>query len=63
MVLMDTAVTMASFGEAMSSSFTTMISDLMSFSATLVPIVLPLLGVSVIVAYGIKTFKKITAKA
>lgn len=66
MVALDgaaSAVTMSSFGETMQSAFSTMISDLMSFTATLVPVVLPLLGVSIIVAYGIKTFKKITAKA
>lgn len=65
MVALDggAAVTMSSFAETMQNSFTTMIADLLSFTATLVPVVLPLLGVSVIVAYGIKTFKKITAKA
>lgn len=64
MVALDgAAVTMSSFSETMQSSFSTMITDLLSFTATLVPVVLPLLGVSIIVAYGIKTFKKITAKA
>jgi len=35
----------------------------MSMIAILVPIVLPLLGASIVVAYGVKTFKKVTAKA
>lgn len=47
----------------MTESFTTMINDCMSMVAALVPIVLPLLGAGLVVAYGIKTFRKITAKA
>lgn len=40
-----------------------MVTDCMSMIAILVPIVLPLLGASIVVAYGVKTFKKVTAKA
>lgn len=47
----------------MTESFTTMINDCMSMIAALVPVVLPLVGAGLVVAYGIKTFRKITAKA
>ena len=40
-----------------------MVSDSMSMIAMLVPIVLPLVGAGLVVAYGIKTFKRVTAKA
>lgn len=55
--------TMQTLTEAMKGSFETMISDSMSMIAMLVPIVLPLVGAGLVVAYGIKTFKRVTAKA
>lgn len=55
--------TVATLTEAMKGSFETMVTDCMSMIAMLVPIVLPLLGASIVVAYGVKTFKKVTAKA
>lgn len=55
--------TMQTLTEAMKGSFETMVSDSMSMIAMLVPIVLPLVGAGLVVAYGIKTFKKVTAKA
>lgn len=57
------ASTVATLTEAMKGSFETMVTDCMSMIAILVPIVLPLLGASIVVAYGVKTFKKVTAKA
>lgn len=57
------ASTVATLTDAMKGSFETMVTDCMSMVAILVPIVLPLLGASIVVAYGIKTFKKVTAKA
>lgn len=57
------ASTVATLIEAMKGSFETMVTDCMSMIAILVPIVLPLLGASIVVAYGVKTFKKVTAKA
>lgn len=55
--------TMQTLTEAMKGSFETMVSDSMSMIAMLVPIVLPLVGAGLVVAYGIKTFKRVTAKA
>lgn len=55
--------TMQNLTEAMKGSFETMVSDSMSMIAMLVPIVLPLVGAGLVVAYGIKTFKRVTAKA
>ena len=55
--------TMQTLTEAMKGSFETMVNDSMSMIAMLVPIVLPLVGAGLVVAYGIKTFKKVTAKA
>lgn len=55
--------TMQTLTEAMKGSFETMVSDSMSMIAILVPIVLPLVGAGLVVAYGIKTFKRVTAKA
>lgn len=55
--------TMQTLIEAMKGSFETMVSDSMSMIAMLVPIVLPLVGAGLVVAYGIKTFKRVTAKA
>lgn len=55
--------TLQTLTEAMKGSFETMVSDSMSMIAMLVPIVLPLVGAGLVVAYGIKTFKRVTAKA
>ena len=55
--------TMQTLTEAMKGSFETMVSDSMSMIAMLVPIVLPLVGAGLVVAYGIKTFKRVTAMA
>ena len=55
--------TMQTLTEAMKGSFEPMVSDSMSMIAMLVPIVLPLVGAGLVVAYGIKTFKRVTAKA
>lgn len=57
------SLTMQTLTEAMKGSFETMVSDSMSMIAMLVPIVLPLVGAGLVVAYGIKTFKRVTAKA
>lgn len=57
------ASTVSTLTEAMKGSFETMVTDCLSMIAILVPIVLPLLGASIVVAYGVKTFKKVTAKA
>ena len=50
--------TMQTLTDAMKGSFETMVSDSMSMIAMLVPIVLPLVGAGLVVAYGIKTFKR-----
>lgn len=63
MVAGEGSSTMQTLTEAMKGSFETMVSDSMSMIAMLVPIVLPLVGAGLVVAYGIKTFKRVTAKA
>lgn len=63
MVAGEGSTAMTTLSEAMKGSFETMVSDSMSMIAMLVPIVLPLVGAGLVVAYGIKTFKRITAKA
>lgn len=63
MVAGEGSTTMTTLTEAMKGSFETMVSDSMSMIAMLVPIVLPLVGAGLVVAYGIKTFKRVTAKA
>lgn len=49
--------------EVMTSSFTTMISEMMAAIAAILPITLTLVGASLVVAFGIKWFKKIVGKA
>lgn len=63
MVAGEGATAMTTLTESMKGSFETMVSDSMSMIAMLVPIVMPLVGAGLVVAYGIKTFKRVTAKA
>jgi hypothetical protein len=63
MVAGEGSTAMTTLTESMKGSFETMVSDSMSMIAMLVPIVLPLVGAGLVVAYGIKTFKRVTAKA
>ena len=63
MVAGEGSSAMTTLTESMKGSFESMVSDSMSMIAMLVPIVLPLVGAGLVVAYGIKTFKRITAKA
>lgn len=48
--------------EVLTASFTTMIADMMASIAAILPVVLPLFGVSMLVAFSIKWFKKIVTK-
>ena len=41
----------------------TVANDCLSFLTSALPIALPVLGAGIVVAFGIKTFKKVTAKA
>ena len=63
MVAGEGSTAMTTLTESMKGSFETMVSDSMSMIAMLVPIVLPLVGAGLVVAYGIKTFKRVTANA
>lgn len=47
----------------MTASFQTIVSDCMSAITGILPVALPLLGLSVAIMFGIKWFKKITGKA
>lgn len=53
----------ATITSALTTATTSMISDSMTMIGTLVPVVLPLLGASILVAYGIKFIKRIVGKA
>lgn len=49
--------------QSLLDSMTTVANDCLSFLTSALPIVLPVLGAGIVVAFGIKTFKKVTAKA
>lgn len=49
--------------ESLLSSMQTVANDCLSFLTSALPIALPVLGAGIVVAFGIKTFKKVTAKA
>lgn len=53
----------ATITTALTTAATTMISDSMSMIAAIVPIVLPLVGAGILIAYGVKFIKRITSKA
>lgn len=53
----------ASVNESLISALTTVANDCLSFIGSALPIALPVVGAGVVVAFGIKTFKKITSKA
>ncbi len=49
--------------EVLSSSFETMIGNMMTTAAAVLPICMTVLGLSVTVGFGIKWFKRLTGKA
>lgn len=53
----------ATVSESLLSSMKTVANDCLSFLTSALPIALPVLGAGIVVAFGIKTFKKVTAKA
>ena len=55
--------TMSDMTDVLTTSFTSMISEMMLSIAAILPVVLPLLGVSMLIAFGIRWFKKIVGKA
>lgn len=48
---------------ALSSAFTTISSDLTTTMTTILPIALGVLGMGIVIMFGVKWFKKITNKA
>lgn len=48
---------------ALTSAFTTITSDLTSVATSVAPIALSIIGISLVVVFGIKMFKRITNKA
>lgn len=56
----QTAVTVS---QSLLNAMQTVANDCLSFLTSALPIALPVLGASIVVAFGIKTFKKVTAKA
>lgn len=53
----------ATLSESLISSMQTIANDCLSFLTSSLPILLPVLGGGIVVAFGIKTIKKVTAKA
>jgi len=49
--------------QSLLNSMQTVVNDCLSFLTSALPIVLPVLGAGIVVAFGIKTFKRVTAKA
>lgn len=49
--------------QSLLNSMQTVTNDCLSFLTSALPIVLPVVGAGIVVAFGIKTFKKVTAKA
>lgn len=49
--------------QSLLNSMQTVVNDCLSFLTSALPIVLPVVGAGIVVAFGIKTFKKVTAKA
>lgn len=49
--------------QSLLNSMQTVVNDCLSFLNSALPIVLPVVGAGIVVAFGIKTFKKVTAKA
>lgn len=48
---------------ALTSAFTTITGDLTSVATSVAPIALGIIGISLVVVFGIKMFKRITNKA
>lgn len=48
---------------ALTTAFTTITSDLTSVATSVAPIALGIIGISLVVVFGIKMFKRITNKA
>lgn len=49
--------------QSLLNSMQTVANDCLSFLTSSLPIALPVLGAGIVVAFGIKTFKRVTAKA
>ena len=49
--------------QSLLNSMQTVANDCLSFLTSALPIVLPVVGAGIVVAFGNKTFKKVTAKA
>ena len=59
----DESSTSASVVSALTGAAQQMVTDCMTMLAALLPIVLPLLGIGILIAYGVKYIKSITKKA
>lgn len=57
--LSEAPSSIASISTAFQSGMTSMVSDTMSMVAALVPVIVPLMGASIAIAYTIKFVKKI----
>lgn len=53
----------ATVSEAIISSLSTTVTDCLSLVTSALPIALPVVGAGILVAFGIKTFKRVTSKA
>ena len=53
----------STISDSLISALTTVANDCLSFVGSALPIALPVVGAGVVVAFGIKTFKRVTSKA
>ena len=53
----------STISDSLISALTTVANDCLSFVGSALPIALPVVGAGVVVAFGIKTFNRVTSKA
>ena len=59
----DTSSALSSVESAMTTSFTSVASSMTGMVAKILPIALPIMGILLVVGFGMKAFKKVANKA
>lgn len=59
----DTGTALSSVESAMTTSFTSVASSMTGMVAKILPIALPIMGILLVVGFGMKAFKKVANKA
>lgn len=59
----DTSTALSSVESAMTTSFTSVASSMTGMVAKILPIALPIMGILLVVGFGMKAFKKVANKA